>query len=459
MDTQYQEWSAKFEKLLSSSKFDDAIATERTLYSSLMSDLAAIEFHNTIEKLWLTRLDDPKELSIWESRVVSHSALGQTLKNAVSLLAGKRRIVVLAVTNLTLANGLSLLEILTRLKEQEKKETLVWMLNPISPIELGTHEKVTGVTFASLNNCSYFVSSLVLGHALRKARPRSNPVSVCFWSVPLGLPLTFITLRAIGGKNVSLCHFPTKYGICYSEAIVDKHIGISSKSFLPRISSHKIVPPLPYPNTSLVRTLASPSKPEIEIASFLRELKIEGRFIVTSMCRNQKLQSERSLEIINSILEINKECILLLFTKGLGDIITGIHESLKPQVVTAPWLNRLTSIISLIDLYLDPVPHGGGYALELALSNGVPSIIPAIAALHSHIPSPKLDFIEAAKMQPCARTDHIIFPDSDDLIATHVRTLVTSKSARTAIGNRAHAVWRLLEQKRKAFDASEYITI
>jgi hypothetical protein len=453
-------------KLIIEAKYDEALALEHeAFFRAIKEDLSKQqEIISATEAAWIDCFYNSRQLFSFERIIATtkEPRLAGIIHSYSSHVRSLKRVVITSLNNLRLANTISLFEILNRLPEDEKKSTAVWILSPApTPAEILQLKIQTNVEFICINQLSPFVSTFVLAHLLRASD--CQELSICFWSVPLHLPFAFSVMRSLLPRSTKLCHFPTKHGFCFREELIDTHIGISSKSFNRRTDSHKIVPPLPYPATSLAPPQQY-SQSEERLIESLQTLKSKGFLIVSSLCRWQKIDNDLFMSVVNEMLSRNAHIVYVSFIKDSDKAdffrhAKNTHRLTSNRFLACPWMNRINSVVSLLDIYLDPFPLGGGYSLELAMRNSVATIIPVDDCIGKEgSAGPRREFANVSRLLDNKLLNELLFPSEPKDIPAIVEHLSTSRALLENARNYSFSIWERMEKLRLATNSLEYIT-
>lgn len=256
-------------------------------------------------------------------------------------------------------------------------------------------------------------------------------VHTCFFSIPFGMVYLFTSLSMNGHKGQRQ-FTSTKYGYTFSSVYLTKLVtGTGMSDYTINYRLHAEADHIGYTQASLQ------SKNNIKLTHELR-LKLDylqknKKVLWSSLARSEKLISHNYVDIVERVQQTQ--------TNNANYLLCGKSFPVEYKNIAAqyPQINinyigwcDLNSLINYIDIYLDPVPHGGGFSLALSLSNSIPCIIPIVntSAKSPSLIQALLPNLDKIRQQIGSQNFNIMFPQQLYDIERSLTYLIENDQAR-----------------------------
>lgn len=296
-----------------------------------------------------------------------------------------------------LAHGDVLKKQIKNLSINEKPSVGVVFIDYASPDELSIDEDLLdGLNCLFLGSVKSLKDRyLIIAHGITTT-PLGAPHSkeIIWWGIPFGMIFVFTLSRLmfLGGKsslkdgNESKAHvfarslLTVKHHFSFSNRYVDRIytstplVGGFEEIARPKLIQFK---PSFYSEDELKGSSSSLSHKESDIVRRLWEMKSAGSLLVSSASRVEKTDNKKYLSAVMAILESNSASCLVCFGKKMTPVYQHMmHKYGENRIIFVGWLSpkATVSIISILDLFLDPFPFGAGMTFASAAYQKIPIV-------------------------------------------------------------------------------------
>lgn len=367
---------AAWKSLLLTKNYNSVLRFEQEAYHIIAKNPDSLEsyarFFLNIEPLTLCAAQ------MFRGDILQRDYIGPTNIESASLIVHERKfeyIVVLKGT-LDLAHGNLLLSMLTRLTEQDKDRMCIILLDYEKGIclKLASEYKIVNIGLGAYSNDlseKYYLLQRIISNL---SAPKCK---VTFWGVPFGVTFAGYLIKSFNAniktRYVTLKHLHSLSPLSVDVFAAQYHV-VKSLDYVNRTLT--VLDRLPFTENQLCYIPPS-SKTDVhakQVAKTFLNNK-ESPVVISSLCRIEKCLNSDHMQLMSRIQELHAyQFVFGRDRSKFNRLCSALGRSHK--LLYLGWMKTTNSIIDMVDVYIDPVPHGGGFSLALAMYNAIPTVIP-----------------------------------------------------------------------------------
>lgn len=350
------------------------------------------------------------------------SQIQEYLKITDSETLKKYRKYILLPGHHNLANGDVLKAQLSLLASDEKEKILIigLGLTDQDSKDLSRQIGVDCISFAGLSNIQKLVAV-----AINALNSRSIQ-EIVWWSAPTTLTHVFhlyttMHNRGFGQKNRAICSWATvKHHSYFSSAYLDRIYTLLPKlqidNFL-GFEDIKVISPYMYQDEILNSINLRHNKNSM-LYTMLSDAKQDAKIIATSMSRPEKTDTPEFVAILEHLFDSHPELLFLAFGRSITATQSVLIRKYPKQFIHCGWKDDVIDLLSISDVFLDPIPFGAGMTMAAAAANS----IPIISTKHYVSSSPSTisllnQYIQDSNIKISQSLDHMIFGSISTYVA------------------------------------------
>lgn len=234
---------------------------------------------------------------------------------------------------------------------------------------------------------------LLIAHGITTPLGAPHSKEIIWWGIPFGMIFVFTLSRLmfLGGKSFLQDGNELKAHVFAKSLLTVKHHFSFSNRYVDRIYTStplvggfeeiarpKLIQFKPsFYSEDELKGSSSLSHKESDIVRRLWELKSAGSLLVSSASRVEKTDNKKYLSAVIGILESNSSSCLVCFGKKITPVYQHMmHKYGENRIIFVGWLSpkATVSIISMLDLFLDPFPFGAGMTFASAAYQKIPIV-------------------------------------------------------------------------------------
>lgn len=359
--------------------------------------------------------------------------------------------------NTTLANTEILLSALKASSADKRAKSLLIFADTVNDDRLKSQARFASIDILGLGHLDLDERRLT---AIALIEEIESIKEVHFWSIPIDLPFISAGIRRADSK-VRITFTTTKYGYAFSRSFVDCMVSSPGLFHYPREDCTRVSYYYGFNIQNTNRgTIEDQKLSDLQVE--INRYRNDGFIAITSFARPEKLVNDSYAKVMRFTSRVRDRVVYLLFGHDADGTARKWIESFGVTVVYCGF-QKLYEYTDYIDIYIDPVPHGGGYSLNLATHSKLTAIIPYYMGMGHGLPSgvnllmgqePSSMSRPANDLQEEIGEEHmkLIFPESDDELLSSIISLVQSKSLRDECSKSSEFIARYF----KKLDCQEY---
>ncbi len=341
-----------------------------------------------------------------------------------------------------LAHGNLLLSVLSRLQRADKFKICLVLLDYDQNNADIISKELENLPVIGLEHVNQDKSKLYFYLSYLVSQTKAPKVKVTFWGVPFGIVFAGFLLKKMNTnvivRYVTLKHLhsfpPQSVDICAAQYHV-----LNSMDYVNNTLT--VLDRLPFTKKQLEFQLPT-QKNDQNVRNLILEIQQNNpdKVLISSLCRIEKCLNNEYIRCISSIDFLTLH--FLVFAREENKFHLFRDQSNIKSMSYIGWMLKINSMIDLIDIYIDPLPHGGGFSLALAMFNQISCVIPPrditkspsglheVSRIACHY---KDDFVLVGNQKNYHMK--LLFPSDNDKVSRAIKLLSESKELRYKHGN------------------------